>query len=215
MAAGDLTAPAGVDVLVIEALDGQGATVETASYRLRCRYTETCSPLHQLLNQPAIPTDDTAGGMRTSLLHVGTAELPTTPWPLNNSSIGPVELANTSKHLCALLDITDKPTDPEQQSRDGMATCTASDTLRPDTLVVDTETLDYVGAMTMTVAITGPDISKVRVTPDGSSKTFDVQRTQPGPGAVSFPDPSRYGEKTVTYEGLDSTGHVIATTHST
>ena len=69
--------------------------------------------------------------------------------------------------------------------------------------------------MSMTVAVVGSDISKVRVSTQGSSKTFDVQRTQTGPGAVSFGDPSLYGENTVTYEGLDTSGHVIATTHST
>ena len=214
--AGDFTAPAGVDVLLVEALDGQGATVETASYRLRCRYTETCSPLHQLLALPAIPIDDRANGTQTSSLHLGTAELPKSMWPPDNSNVGPAELATTTKHWCALLDMTSQSlADAGSIGRDGMAACSPTDTLRPDTLTVDTETLDYVGAMSMTVVVVGSDISKVRVSAKGSTETFDVQRTQPGPGAVSFDDPSLYGENQVTYEGLDAAGHLIATTHST
>jgi hypothetical protein len=216
VAAGEFSSTVGVDVIVIEALDGNGSTVEAASFRLGCRYSEACSPLHQLLSQPAIPIENASDETYASSLHVGIADVPEKPFPSRTTSVGPVEFATTSRQWCAVLDVISVVTgDGGSGDRDGMAACTPMDGLAPDTLTVETETLDYVGAMSMSVVVIGPGISKVRVTVDGSSETFDVHRYQPGPGAVSFYDPSDYGEKPVTYEGLNSTGQVIATTRTT
>lgn len=139
------------------------------------------------------------------------AETPVKHWPRDNSSIGATDLATTTKQWCALLDIIDKR--PDFGGRDAMATCVPVESLTPDTLTITTETLDYVGAVSMSVAVVGNDIMSLRVTVEGSGKTFGVQRTESGPGAVAFVNPT-YGEQSVTYEGLDATGRVVATSHS-
>jgi hypothetical protein len=107
-------------------------------------------------------------------------------------------------------------------------------------LRVATETLDYVGALTQSVAVVGDSVVSVRVSTGEGAFVVPVQRNETGPGAVTFEDPSielagpisaslrvppegslptgkpdrepyEYGEVEVTYEGLDSDGRVIAT----
>jgi hypothetical protein len=78
-------------------------------------------------------------------------------------------------------------------------------------LRVATETLDYVGAFTQSVAVVGDSVVSVRVSTSEGAFVVPVQRNKTGPGAVTFEDPSGYGTVEVTYEGLDLDGAVIAT----
>jgi hypothetical protein len=201
------------EVMVIEALDKNGAVQETAAYGVGCVYTESCSALHPLLVQPAI-TVDLGYEEYESSLHLGAADLPAKPFPEGRNLLAPVEFATTSKQWCALLDMKGRTTTQDEPDRDGMSSCVEVDKLARDTLAVETQTLDYVGAMSVSVVVVGPDTSQLRVTVEGSQTTFNVNRSQPGPGATTFEDPSFYGDKTVTYEALDSSGNVIATTRS-
>ena len=216
IASGALPKVSGVGVLVVEAFDAQGTLVEAASYQLGCRYRDACSPLHRLLDNAAIPVNETDTTKQTRLLYLGTTDLPANPWPSYDTSVGSVDLATTSKQWCALLDITAEDSfGPNTVDQDGMANCIPVDTLRPDTLSVSTETLDYVGVLTMSVVVVGSDVSQVRVGHLGSSKIFAVHRTEPGPGAVAFSDPSHYDDESpVGYEALDATGRIIAETQA-
>jgi hypothetical protein len=196
----------------IEGIANDGKTLETRSGHLFCRYSEPCSAFANLLSLP--PIEQHVRGSLTVEIHVGGAALPESAKIESTREIlGSDRPESLEPHVCALADLfaTTNTGDKAGPDRDGLTACEPTATMGPNTLKVATETLDYVGAFTQSVAIVGERVVSVRVSTNKDAFVVPVQRNKPGPGAVTFEDPSEYGEVEVTYQGLDSAGRVIAT----
>jgi hypothetical protein len=191
------------------AIDGK--TLGTRSGHLFCRYTEPCSAFANLLSLPPIK-QQVQGALRVEL-HVGAAALPSAKIESTREILGSDRPESLEPHVCALADLfeTTNTGDRAGPDRDGLSACEPAATMSQNTLRVATETLDYVGALTQSVTVVGDSVVSVRVSTREGAFVVPVQRNKTGPGAVTFEDPSKYGEVEVTYEGLDRDGRVIAT----
>jgi hypothetical protein len=195
----------------IEEIAKDGKIVGTRSGHLFCRYTEPCSAFANLLSLPPIK-QQVQGALRVEL-HVGAAALPSAKIESTREILGSGLPERLEPHVCALADLfaTANTGDRAGPDRDGLSACEPAATMSPNTLRVATETLDYVGALTQSVAVVGDSVVSVRVSTSEGAFVVPVQRNKTCPGAVTFEDPSGYGTVEVTYEGLDLDGAVIAT----